>query len=362
MLLQAAFFMLLHEMKKVDAIIVGQGISGSLLSAEFLKNGKTVLVIDEEKKTTSSKVAAGLYNPIVFKRIVKSWMIDELLPILHESYQFMETCCNQTFHISRKIIKVFVNEDEKELWLKKTKDPSFAPYLENEIYQELFNDCIKPHHGIAFVKNAGNVHVKIMLEKWAEFLKSKNCFISSKFLYNDVEILPNGVKWKEFEASHLFFCEGYGAVNNPFFPDLPFCPAKGEVLSVNINKLNTDSNVLNKGVFVLPESEQLFKVGATYVWDQINEEITSQGLEELTQKLEKLIQTEYTVVNQEAGIRPSTKDRRPLVGKHPNIPYLAVLNGMGTKAVLLAPYFAKQLFEHLVYEKNLHPEVNVNRN
>lgn len=348
-------------MKKVDAIIVGQGISGSLLSAEFLKNGKSVLVIDEEKKSTSSKVAAGLYNPIVFKRVVKSWMIDELLPVLHESYAYMEKCCHQSFHTNRKIMKLFVNDEEKEQWQKKSLDENYEAFLQKEISNENFNDCVKPHHGLAYVNNAGNVDVKLMITCWASYLKNKNSFVSTHFNYNDVELLANGLRWKEFEANYLIFCEGYQAINNPFFTNLPFVPAKGEVLTVRINELNTNTHVLNKGVFILPEKDQLFKVGATYVWDKINEETTSEGLLELTQKLEKVIQTNYTVVNQEAGIRPSTKDRRPLVGKHPNLPQLCILNGMGTKAVLLAPYFAKQLFEHLYLKKNLHPEVNINR-
>jgi glycine/D-amino acid oxidase-like deaminating enzyme len=348
-------------MKKVDAIIVGQGISGSLLSAEFLKNGKTVLVIDEEKEITSSKVSAGLYNPIVFKRVVKSWMIDELLPVLHECYKYMESCCNQTFHTKRKIVKVFVNDEEKAQWLKKTEDENFNQYLGKEISEQDYNGCIKPHHGLAFVNNAGNVNVKLMIETWADYLKTKHSYIAAHFLYEDVQLVDHSVRWKDYEANHLIFCEGYSAINNPFFNNLPFVPAKGEVLTVKINDLYTAESVLNKGVFVLPEGQQLFRVGATYVWDKIDEEITSQGKEELCQKLEKLIQTSYTIIDQKAGIRPSTKDRRPVLGKHPQLPQLAMLNGMGTKAVLLAPYFAKQLFEHLFQGKNIHPEVNINR-
>lgn len=348
-------------MKKIDAIIVGQGISGSVLSAEFLKNDKKVLVIDEEKKITSSKVAAGLYNPIVFKRIVKSWMIDELLPVFKETYQYIEKCCNKNFHTPRKIVKVFVNEEEKELWLKKTLDENYANYLEKQIDHEYFNNCLNPHFGIAYVKNAGNIDVNLMLESWAQFLRLNESYVSTQFRYEDVELIENAVRWKGYEADYLIFCEGYQAIHNPFFTNLPFIPAKGEVLTVEIKKLNTNANVLNKGVFVLPENNQLFKVGATYVWDKIDEENTSEGLAELTQKLEKLLNTPFTVVKQQAGIRPSTKDRRPLVGKHPNLPSLAILNGMGTKAVLLAPYFAKQLFEHLFYAKKIHPEVNINR-
>ena len=348
-------------MKKVDAIIVGQGISGTLLSAELLKNGKTVLVIDDEKQITASKVSAGLYNPIVFKRVVKSWMIDELIPVLNESYAFMESCCHQTFHTPRNIIKVFVNDDEKAQWLKKTADPNYNDYLGKEISEQNFEGCIKPHQGLAFVHKAGNVDVNLMITTWASYLKSIDSYLPAQFNYDDIELLNNGLRWKDFEAQYIIFCEGYHAKDNPFFPNLPFVPAKGEVLTVKIDALKTGQDVLNKGVFVLPEGKQLFRVGATYVWDKIDEENTPQGLEELTQKLEKLIQTKYTVVDQKAGIRPSTKDRRPLVGKHPQLPQLAIMNGMGTKAVLLAPYFAKQLFENLFLGKNLHPEVNINR-
>lgn len=348
-------------MKKVDAIIVGQGISGSLLSAEFLKNGKKVLVIDEEKSVTSSKVSAGLYNPIVFKRVVKSWMIDELLPVLNESYQYMESCCNQIFHTKRKIIKVFVNEDEKAQWIKKAEDLKFEQYLDKGISQQNFDDCITPHYGLAYVHKAGNVDVKLMIKSWANYLQYLQCYVAEHFHYSDVELLSQGVKWKDYEADYLIFCEGYQAHKNPFFTNLPFVPAKGEVLTVRIDKLHTADNVLNKGVFVLPEGNQLFRVGATYVWDKIDEEITAQGRDELTQKLEKLIQTNYTIIDQKAAIRPSTKDRRPMVGKHPEWPSLAMLNGMGTKAVLLAPYFSKQLFEHLYSGQNIHPEVNLNR-
>jgi glycine/D-amino acid oxidase-like deaminating enzyme len=348
-------------MKKVDVIIVGQGISGSLLSAEFIKNGKTCLVIDEEKEITSSKVSAGLYNPIVFKRVVKSWLIDDLLPVLHDSYNFMETCCNKSFHTKRKIIKVFVNDDEKQLWLKKTEDKSYDLYLEKEIEYQDFNHCIKPHEGLAYVKNAGNIDVPKMINTWCSYLKSNQSYVAEQFKYTDIKIVNNGIKWKNYEADFLIFCEGYSAHKNPFFTNMPFVPAKGEVLTVKINPLDTAQHVLNKGVFVLPESNQMYRVGATYVWDKIDEENTKEGLQELTQKLEKLIRTPYTIINQKAGIRPSTKDRRPIIGKHPEIPQLVMFNGMGTKAVLLAPYFANQLYHHLYSGKSLHPEVNISR-
>lgn len=348
-------------MKNVDAIIVGQGISGTLMSAEFLKNNKKVLVIDDEKSVTSSKVAAGLYNPIVFKRVVKSWLIDELLPVLNQSYEYIEQCCNAKFHRPRTIVKVFVGEDEKLQWLQKAQQPAFSDYLNQYISDDTFNDCINLHHGLATVNKAGNVDVKSMLTAWADYLKTKESYVNEAFSYNDIELMNGGVKWQNYKAKYLIFCEGYRAINNPFFNNLPFVPAKGELLTVKIEHLNTGNQVLNKGVFVLPLHEGAYRVGATYVWDKINEETTSEGRNEIMQKLHKLVKSNIEIIDQQAGIRPSTKDRRPLLGKHPNLPQLAILNGMGTKAVLLAPYFAKQLFEHLYHQKGIHPEADISR-
>jgi glycine/D-amino acid oxidase-like deaminating enzyme len=347
--------------KNVDAIIVGQGISGSLLSAEFIKNNKKVLVIDEEKATTSSKVAAGLYNPIVFKRVVKSWLIDELLPVMNDAYEYMEVCCNTKFHTPRHIVKVFVNEEEKLQWLAKAQQPGFSYYLNQQIAEHNFNDCINPHHGLARVNGAGNVDVKSLLASWADYLKTNESYLKDAFDYSDIALTNDGVKWKNYKSNFLIFCEGYKAVDNPFFNNLPFVPAKGELLKVKIDDLNTGNQVLNKGVFVLPLHDGLFRVGATYVWDKIDEQSTAEGRQEIMQKLSKLVKTNIDIIDQQAGIRPSTKDRRPFVGNHPNIPQLAILNGMGTKAVLLAPYFAKQLFEHLYQGKAIHPEADINR-
>ena len=348
-------------MKNIDAIIVGQGISGSVMSAQLIKAGKTCLVIDNEAPITASKVSAGIYNPIVFKRVVKSWMIDELLPVMQELYTYMEEQCNSKFHFDRKIVKVFVNEEEKTQWLSKSVLPEFKDYLSPKIDIHNFNNCIVEHAGLAEVNKAGYLDVDTMLPTWKDFLLSNESYINTNFKYSDLLFENEKVTWNNYEAKYIIFCEGYEARHNPYFKDLPFVPAKGEVLSVTIPSLDANDKVLNKGVFVLPTSNNNFKVGATYVWNKIDNEITQEGKEELIQKLEKLLQVPYEITKQKAGIRPSTKDRRPWVGKHNSIPQIALLNGMGTKAVMLAPYFAHQLFEHLYFQKNIHPEANINR-
>ena len=49
-----------------------------------------------------------------------------------------------------------------------------------------------------------------------------------------------------------------------------------------------------------------------------------------------------------AGVRPTVKDRRPLVGTHSGLNSIHILNGLGTRGVMLGPYLANQLFQQIL--------------
>src|SRR5690606_14851299 len=65
---------------EVDFLLVGQGIAGTLLSYRLIKNGKRVHVIDQPEKNTCSRVAAGLFNPVTGRNLVKTWHADQIFP------------------------------------------------------------------------------------------------------------------------------------------------------------------------------------------------------------------------------------------------------------------------------------------
>jgi glycine oxidase len=43
-----------------------------------------------------------------------------------------------------------------------------------------------------------------------------------------------------------------------------------------------------------------------------------------------------------AGVRPTVKDRKPLIGLHPKNPKIGIFNGLGARGVLMGPYLSKQ--------------------
>ena len=70
-----------HLRIAIDFLIIGQGLAGTVLAWNLIQRGRSVIVLDREDESTSSKVAAGLINPITGRYLTKSWRADETLPV-----------------------------------------------------------------------------------------------------------------------------------------------------------------------------------------------------------------------------------------------------------------------------------------
>jgi glycine oxidase len=349
-------------MKKVNYIIIGQGIAGTILAQTFLKQGKSIMVIDKPQLSNASKIAAGLYNPVVFKRLVKSWMADDLIPYMNEFYPEAEQLLGTKFYFKKQILKPFAEEQEKTLWLKKINE-EVGKYLGKTIYDDFLDDVIYNPLGASEVIEAGNLDTSLFLDRFRNYFKQKDSLLEEEFEYDQLIVSKNEVSYKNTTADKIIFCEGYKTINNPYFKQLPFKLTKGEILTI---KLNIDNaipidKVINKGIFILPLGNNTYKVGATYEWDDLTEQITEKGKTDLIDKLKKVLKTPFEIINHQAGIRPTVNDRRPLIGLHPEFKSLGVFNGMGTKGIMLAPFFAKHFADFLENKTLLNKEVDINR-
>ena len=66
-------------------------------------------------------------------------------------------------------------------------------------------------------------------------------------------------------------------------------------------------------------------------------------------------------MDHEAGVRPTTGDRRPLLGVHKDNHRLAFFNGLGTRGVMIAPLMAKKLYQFLENDQALDKEIDISR-
>ena len=346
-------------MNEVDYIIVGQGLAGSTLAYTLMNNGQRVLVIDEEKEFTSSKIAAGLCNPIVFKRLTKSWMVEDVLDFSKAFYQDQEELFGAELYFDLPIYKLFVNEEEQKFWKQKSNEPELFDWLNPRSEYPFNEEMLANPYGAAHVLKSGFLVTSKWLSLFKEYLIKEESFINSKINYDDIELLDTGINWKGYHAKKIIFCEGYQTINNPFFDWLPFKLTKGEMLTVKFENLELNA-AINKGVFILPY-KGTYKLGSTYDWKNLDEKLTEEGKENLLERAGRFIKDQISVIEHKAGVRPTVFDRRPLLGVHPKHDQLAVFNGMGTKGVMLAPYFANKLACLFLKNEPLSEEININR-
>jgi glycine oxidase len=351
----------------VNYIIVGQGLAGTILAQTLVNKGKSVVVIDKQGMSNASRVAAGLYNPVVFKRLVKSWMADELIEVMDDFYATAEELLNEKFYFKKQIVKLFAEEQEKTLWLKKCNE-EVGKYLSKTIQNDFLQDIIynDPMGESSEVLNAGNLDTALFLNSFNNCFKINNILLEEEFEFNKLIISENSVHYKHISADKIIFCEGYKTLDNPYFNWLPFKLTKGEIITVKIPMLAEkgiafSEKVINKGIFILPLSNDTYKVGSTYEWTDLTEQTTEKGKAYLIDRLQKVVKVPFEITDHQVGIRPTVIDRRPLIGLHPQYSQLAVFNGMGTKGVMLAPFFAKQFVEFLENKLPLDKEVDISR-
>ena len=339
-------------MEKVDYLIIGQGIAGSLLAHFLLKKGKTIKIVDKLNPNSSSRVAAGIFNPITGRRFVKTWLADEIFPFAEKTYRELETDFGSQFYFPKKIIRTLSGEAELKEFEKKSKRPDYENYLSPTVQ----NGKTKQLE----ILKGGNLDLLKMLNLMREKFKESDLLIEEKFNYSELELTNDICEWKGIQSEKVIFCEGFKAIQNPWFGDLPFTHAKGELLTIKSDELK-QQHILSRGIFILPIGNDCYKVGSTYDWDDLSEDKTEKARTELTEKLEKLIGCDYSVVDHQAGIRPTVKDRRPLIGLHTEFSQLGIFNGLGTKGVSLGPFFANHFVEHLEKKIPLNPEADINR-
>ena len=344
----------------VDFLIVGQGVAGSVLAWTLDQRGCTVLLVDDPALPSASSVAAGIVNPLTGRKLVRTWKADELFPFLHTFYTGIEEKLNVQFFHPKNIYRPFRSIAEKTTYLALTDDPATQPYVSNLVDNQSYSQFINNPFGGVEVTQAGWLDLTEFIRIVKGYFIKKNQYFEGRVDVNDLKISDDKVEWKEVEIRKVIFCDGSQARENSLFDGLPYNPVKGQILTALVEKYSI-STIVNQGLFILPVREGLIKIGATYSWHDLDWQTTEDGRAFLESKVREILNVPYQVVAQQAGIRPSTKDRRPFVGLHPTQPAVGIFGGMGTKGVSLAPYLAEQFTRHLLDGEDLEPEANISR-
>ena len=344
---------------KVDYIIVGCGLAGINFAELLFKANKTFVIIDDGSQK-SSIVAGGLYNPVVLKRFTPVWNSKEQLNLVEEVYSSIEKRLNVKLDYKLSVYRLFASVEEQNNWFLACDKPNLGEFLSPKVISNTYS-AINANFGFGEVVNTGRIDTNTLINSYKEFAISSNSYLEESFDYNQLQIISeNEINYKDISASKVVFAEGFGLKNNPFFNQLPLNGTKGELLIIHAPQLQIPF-VLKSSAFLIPLGDDYYILGATYEWIDKTNTTTDKAKEELLTKMHSFINCGYEVVNQIAAIRPTVKDRRPLVGRHETYKNLFVLNGLGTRGVMIAPYAAKALFNYIENNIELDSEININR-
>ena len=343
---------------KVDYIIVGLGLAGLAFAEELIKANKKFIVFEDDSQT-SSLVAGGVYNPVILKRFSPVWNAKEQLAIALPFYEHLEKKFSQTFDQKFVIKKAFKSVEDQNNWFSAFDKPTVAPFLDAKLDKKTYKGVVGEHY-FGNVKEGGRIDTHKLVEAYRYYLKTNQKIRFEKFCHNEICFEDHFVSYKNILSEKIVFCEGFGVKQNPYFNHLPLEEVKGEILTIYAPKLEIEF-LLKSTLFVLPLGNHRYKVGATFNHKDKTSIPSIEGKEELVEKLKKVITVPYEIIDQSAGIRPAVKDRRPLVGIHHKHKQLNVLNGLGTRGVMIAPTVAKNLFQHLEYGKELDSAIDIKR-
>ena len=319
-------------------LLVGAGLAGSSFARIAESNGHTFHLISDDSYS-ASETAAGVYNPVILKRFSP---VADAQVHLEKALPFFESPYLHALPVWRRLFSV----EEQNNWFIAADKPGLQGFLSTNLIKKEVVGVPAPY-GFGEVLHTGYLDTKGYLATCREQWFQKGCMEVKHFDHSRLTIIDSGIQYDNKTYDYVVFAEGVGVQKNPYFSYLPLVPAKGEVLTLRIPGLASEA-ILKAGVFVLPLGEDLFKVGATYNWTDQDELPTEAGKQEILSNLKELTDLPFEIVAHDAGLRPTVKDRRPLLGIHPNYARVACLNGLGTRGVMLAPTCAEILFNHLV--------------
>ena len=347
-----------NPIKEVDYIVVGLGIAGICFCENLIRNKKSFIAFDIGLSGATA-TSGGILNPTVLRWFNVAWKASEFYPYAIPFYETLAERLQKKFFTLKSIYKIFKDADELNNWVVATDKQRTKSFLATDLVKNV-NSNIQAPLGFGEVKGAVQIDVPALLSGFANFLNEEGKLVKEQFQYDVLKVSDNQVKYKDICAKHMVFCEGIQALDNPFFPSEKLVGNKGEFLIIKAPKLRLD--VFLKGpMYIIPLGYDIYKVGATFISGDLSLERTAYSEKEIRRHLKTMISCDFEVLGMATGIRPTTPDRAPLIGKNQEHPEIAFLNGLGSRGFMMAPLLSETLYNHLEKDTPIPGDIDINR-
>lgn len=342
-------------MKNVDYIIVGDGYTGLFLAHQLIKNNKSFVIFSEGRKS-ASQVSAGIINPVVLKKITTFWKAQEQIDFLKESLEEIKSYTGENYLINAPIHRIFHDENEQNLWLKKSTNEDLTQFLDQK-FDRL--NVVKNDFLTGKVNQSARLNVSGFFAGLFGFFEKNGHLVKEKFDYTKLD--PSGSTYKDFTFKHVIFCEGMGVKDNPYFSEIAVNPNKGHHIKVKLSQPIPENITIKKKHFLFPTGNGLYFYGGTYDREQLHHHIDESAVTQLVNGLSEFYPYDFEVEEVNFGFRPTVKDRRPIIGRHETFNNLYVFNGLGARGILNGCYFSRDLIRFIEEDIPLHKEISLSR-
>ncbi len=344
-----------------NVLIYGRGLAGSWMAYELHKRGLNVNIVDDGATDTSSRIAAGLINQVNGSRPILGWNSEVILPHAWKAYAELEQFLGVKVWTDRRIRRVFLTEKDALLW-QNAVDRGL--HVEWSPLPNILADGVRADFG--GVEYAGaTIETNLLIDTLSQTINHQPSTTNHE---------PPTID--DFDL--VIWCTGWKASQHPLWSWLPFQPVKGEILDAEVE--GAIDAVYLRGVWIIPtfvEEQRVasseypgtldagrrtsIRIGSTHDWDDLTSTPTEQAKHVLMEKATEILGREIHVVGQRAAVRPAAQSKRPYIGIHPEHPKHAIVNGLGAKGSMWAPWAAQHLAEHVLHGAPLDEEVNVLR-
>jgi glycine/D-amino acid oxidase-like deaminating enzyme len=339
-----------------DLLIVGFGLAG-LSAVEHAQELGLSFDILNDASQKSSRIAGGILNPVAIKRMKPVWSVEEFLPYAIHYYQKIEEKYGLNI-FTKRAIKVFIQDNYKaNLWFEALDNKRVSPFISSEIHQNTFSELKTLQTGLV---EGYQVNLSHLFFSMTSYFKEMGCYKEQSFDHSEVNHLTDQVSYKGDSYKHIIFCEGFGIVKNPFFNDLGIYGNKGDYLIIEAKDLKTNQ-ILKSKYFLIPIGNDKYKFGATYQRQPLDHIPSENAKAQMIEALTKMLDTPFKVIDQVCGIRPTTKDRKPILGTHHTYKNLHVFNGFASRGVMTSPLLGKQLLHFIFKGEPLPKDISINR-
>ena len=332
-------------MRETNTIIVGQGIAGSMMAYMLYLQQVPFMVIDVGAANTASRIAAGMFTPITGKRKAIQPLVLQQIPFAIKIYKAIEQLIGCSFLHLENVYQVYSSLSEQNDWIAKSAKYDYSGFILPSpnrlpnIIQEI---------GACEITNSGWVDCGLMINGFADWLNRNEALLTAEFIYNNLQIDKDSMEYHGIKFKNIIFCEGYRAVRNPFFSD-NIIPCKGDMLTIQYDYAGMKRIIKKDSIYIVEKENGIFKAGSTYHRNNNHSQLDEVDKALLELQLKYTLEKGYRVIDHQSAIRPTTKNREVILMQHPDNSRIFMLNGMGTKGVLQAPWWAERMMK-LVFE------------